>query len=103
MSNTEVEDTIKRLSANKYVQAVLIVNKEGQTIKSTLDESLSKKYSDLITKLVDQTIHVIREMDDEENKTNDLSFLRVRTKKHEILVAPDTDYLLIVIQDPEKS
>ncbi|CAG8674916.1 11776_t:CDS:2, partial [Gigaspora rosea] len=88
MSNTEVEDTIKRLSANKYVQAVLIVNKEGQTIKSTLDESLSKKYSDLITKLVEQTIHVIREMDDEENKTNDLSFLRVRTKKHEILVAP---------------
>ncbi|CAG8705604.1 5911_t:CDS:2, partial [Dentiscutata erythropus] len=86
MSNTEVEDTIKRLSANKYVQAVMIVNKEGQTIKSTLDESLSKKYTDLITKLVEQTIFVIKEMD--ETGTNDLSFLRVRTKKHEILVAP---------------
>ncbi|CAG8536516.1 4575_t:CDS:2, partial [Cetraspora pellucida] len=85
-SNTEVEETIKRLSANKYVKEVLIVNKEGQTIKSTLDETLSKKYSDLITKLVEQTTFVINEMD--EAGTNDLSFLRVRTKKHEILVAP---------------
>ena len=31
---------------------------------------------------------------------NDLTFLRVRSKKHEIMVAPDKDYLLIVIQNP---
>jgi dynein light chain roadblock-type len=31
---------------------------------------------------------------------NDLTFLRLRSKKHEIMVAPDKDYLLIIIQDP---
>ena len=31
---------------------------------------------------------------------NDLTFLRVRSRKHEILVAPDKDYILIIIQDP---
>jgi hypothetical protein len=31
---------------------------------------------------------------------DDLVFLRVRTKKHEVMVAPDKDYLLIVVQDP---
>ena len=31
---------------------------------------------------------------------NDLTFLRVRSKKHEIMVAPDKDYMLIVIQNP---
>lgn len=31
---------------------------------------------------------------------NDLTFLRIRSKKHEIMVAPDKDYLLIVIQNP---
>ena len=31
---------------------------------------------------------------------NDLTFLRVRSKKHEIMVAPDKDYLLIIIQNP---
>jgi len=31
---------------------------------------------------------------------DDLTFLRVRSKKHEIMVAPDKEYVLIVIQDP---
>ncbi|CAG8548132.1 16101_t:CDS:2 [Funneliformis mosseae] len=94
---SEVEENIKRLTANKHVQGVLIVNEDGQIIKSTLEPTLNKKYSDLITKLVEQTIFCIKEMDD----TNDLTFLRVRTKKHEILIAPDKEYLLITIQNPE--
>ena len=31
---------------------------------------------------------------------NDLTFLRIRSNKHEIMVAPDKEYLLIVIQNP---
>ena len=31
---------------------------------------------------------------------NDLTFLRIRSKKHEIMVAPDKEYVLIVIQNP---
>ena len=31
---------------------------------------------------------------------NDLTFLRIRSRKHEIMVAPDKEYILIVIQDP---
>jgi len=31
---------------------------------------------------------------------NDLVFLRVRSKKHEIMIAPDREYLLVVIQNP---
>jgi len=34
---------------------------------------------------------------------NDLTFLRIRSKKHEIMVAPDKDFLLVVIQDPSIS
>jgi dynein light chain roadblock-type len=32
--------------------------------------------------------------------TNELMFLRIRSKKHEIMVAPDKAYLLIVVQNP---
>ena len=35
-----------------------------------------------------------------ESGQNDLTFLRIRSKKQEIMVAPDKDYLLIIIQDP---
>jgi dynein light chain roadblock-type len=31
--------------------------------------------------------------------TNELGYLRVCSKKYEILVAPDADYILIVIQN----
>jgi len=46
------------------VQGVLIINEDGQIIKSTLDPTLNKKYSDLITKLVEQTTFFVKEMDD---------------------------------------
>jgi len=32
------------------------------------------------------------------NKTNELSFVRLRTGKEEILVAPDAEYILVVQQ-----
>ncbi len=28
------------------------------------------------------------------------AFLRLRSKKHEIMIAPDKDYILIVLQNP---
>ncbi|CAG8657045.1 21774_t:CDS:2, partial [Dentiscutata erythropus] len=61
---SEVEDIIKRLQANKHVQEVLIINDSGQIIKSSMDSGLSKQYSDLITKLIEQTVNVVKELDD---------------------------------------
>lgn len=40
---------------------------------------------------------MVRDLD----PTNDLSFLRLKSKLNEILVAPDKDFLLIVIQGPK--
>jgi len=47
-------------------------------------------------KLASKARSVIRTLDPQ----NDITFLRVRSKKHEIMVAPDKDYLLFVIQNP---
>ena len=33
---------------------------------------------------------------------NDLTFLRVSCKKYEMMIAPDKNYFLIVIQQPEQ-
>ena len=37
---------------------------------------------------------VVRTLDN----TNDLTFLRIRSKKHEIMISPDKEHMLIVIQ-----
>ena len=40
---------------------------------------------------------MIRDLD----PSNDLAFLRIKTKNEEILVTPDKDYMLIAVQGPK--
>jgi len=96
---SEVEETLKRLVGHKGVIGTIVVNNEGVPIKSTLDNPTTVQYSGLLNNLVDQAKTMFKELD----PSNDLTFLRIRTKKHEIMVAPDRDYLLIVIQNTQDS
>ena len=93
----EVEETLKRLVAHKGVIGTIVVNADGIPIKSTLDAHTTTQYSGLLNQLVDQAKTMFKEID----SGNDLTFMRLRTKKHEIMVAPDRDYLLIVIQNTQ--
>lgn len=68
----------------------------GIPIKSTLDNTTSVQYAGLISQLSDKARSVVRDLD----PTNDLTFLRIRSKKHEIMVAPDKEFILIVVQNP---
>jgi len=94
--SSEIDETIKRIQGHKGVIGVVVVNNSGVTIRTTLDNEQTSKYSGLLTQLAGKARSVVRELD----TTNDLTFLRIRSKKHEIMVAPDKDYMLIVIQDP---
>ncbi|KAJ3128381.1 Dynein light chain roadblock-type 2 [Nowakowskiella sp. JEL0407] len=93
---SEVEETIKRLSAHKGVEGIVVVNMEGISIRSTLDPEKTVQYAALITQLTAKARSVVRELDPQ----NDLTFLRIRSKKHEIMVSPDKEYILIVLQNP---
>lgn len=68
----------------------------GIPIKSTLDNSSTVQYAGLIHQLVMKARSTIRDIDPQ----NDLTFMRVRSKKNEIMIAPDKDFFLIVIQNP---
>lgn len=56
----------------------------GIPIKSTLDNALSVQYAAQVTQLLDKSRSMIKELD----SNNDLTFIRLRTKKHEVLVCP---------------
>ncbi|CAF1197324.1 unnamed protein product [Rotaria sp. Silwood1] len=94
MTQAEVDDTLKRIQEHKGVQGYLIINNEGIPIRSSLDTSLTQQYAALIKSLSDKARSTIREID----PTNELVFFRMRTKKHEILVAPEKEYTMIVLQ-----
>lgn len=93
---SEVEETLKRIQGQKGVQGIIIVNSEGIPIKTTLDNPSTVQYAGLIHQLVMKARSTVRDIDPQ----NDLTFLRVRSKKNEVMIAPDKDYILIVIQNP---
>ncbi|XP_006888950.1 PREDICTED: dynein light chain roadblock-type 2 [Elephantulus edwardii] len=93
---TEVEETLKRIQSHKGVIGTMVVNAEGIPIRTTLDNSSTVQYAGLLHQLTMKAKSTVRDIDPQ----NDLTFLRIRSKKHEIMVAPDKEYLLIVIQNP---
>jgi len=98
---SDAEDTLTRISRHPGVLAIMIVNLDGsfpRTMPSTQEHIDPAKYSALITPLAQMTRHCVRDLDPQ----NDLTFLRMRSKKHEILVAPDHEsgQLVIVVQEP---
>ena len=93
---SEVEETMRRIQSHPGVIGVIIVNAEGIPIRTTLDNSATTQYAALIQQLSSKAKSAVRDIDPQ----NDLCFLRIRTLKHEIMVAPDKEYLLIVVQSP---
>ncbi|KAG7281887.1 hypothetical protein CRUP_031136 [Coryphaenoides rupestris] len=97
MSGTtaEVEETLKRIDAHEGVIGTIVVNAEGIPIRTTLDNSTAVQYAGLLRQLMLQARSSVRDVDPQ----NDLTCLRIRSKKHEIMVAPENEFLLIVIQN----
>mmetsp|Transcript_26632 Transcript_26632/g.59575 ORF Transcript_26632/g.59575 Transcript_26632/m.59575 type:complete len:98 (+) Transcript_26632:94-387(+) len=94
--STEIEETMKRIQSHRGVKGVLICNAQGVPIRSNLPEDEEQTYSALISSLASKAVSVVRTLDE----TDELTFFRLRSKKHEIMIAPDKEYLLVVIQDP---
>ena len=145
----ELDEILKRITEIKNIAGVIVVNSEGITVKSTLENSLSVQvfpkfflnlflkgfcktaskyrpwnvkvyanilaspclkqilyfiivrisslqYSVLISQLSERAKSIVRDLD----PANELTYLRIKSRKHEILVAPEDDFILIVVQNP---
>ena len=88
----EVQDTIRRISENKSVQGVMIVNAHGDILQSTWNPNDQLKHAKAVSSIVRQAHSLLQENDP-------LSMITVRSLQREILVAPDGDYLLVVLQN----
>ena len=104
---SEVDERIERIRQHKGVKGLLIVNyredKDGgqsqpQFVRCTLpkDSPETNLYGVKLSSLARQARNLVRDLD----PSNDLTFLRITCKKYEMMIAPDKDYFLIVIQTP---
>jgi len=98
MSSSEVEETLKRVQSHKGVKGVIIMTTEGIPIRSTMAVEETENYTALVSQLAMKAAGVVRSLDE----SDELAFLRIRSKKQEIMIAPDKDYVLVVIQNPHE-
>jgi dynein light chain roadblock-type len=93
---SEIEDTMSRLTSQRGVLGIILMNSIGEVMRSTLDEYTGKHWATTIMQLAARARSVVRDMDPQ----NDLAFIKVKTKLYDIMVAPDREYVLILVQDP---
>jgi len=98
-SLSEVEETIARIKSHKNVEGVLIMNADGAIITSTLSDEESIENAALLSQLSMKASMMVNTMDPED----ELTFLRIRSHKREVMIAPEKEYLMVVIQTVESS
>jgi dynein light chain roadblock-type len=95
-----VEETEKRLRSHKGVHGFLVMNGDGIAIRSSMDKDETVHYAALVSRYVEKSRACIKRLDGDD----ELNFIRIRSAKHEVMIAPDfnngTDYYLVVVQDP---
>ncbi|XP_051916295.1 dynein light chain roadblock-type 2-like [Hippocampus zosterae] len=90
----EVEETLQRVEANRTVIGTIVANKEGIPVRSTFENSKAAKYAGLLRHLTIMATSTVRDIDPQ----NNLTVLRIGTKNQEIMIAPENDCLVIVLQ-----
>lgn len=110
---SEIEATISRISSYECVDRILIIksietedainsiimrsmiNESKPELKTDKEKSKEEAFAKIVPQLGREAKSMIKQLD----AKNDLTFLRVRTTMHEILIAPDKDYYLCVLQN----
>jgi dynein light chain roadblock-type len=104
---SEIEGTISRINSYDGVERILIIksNDQDDSYNSSFVRSMSKgdpndqgekaqQFRVKIPQIGKEARSMIRQLDPK----NDLTFLRIRTTNKEILIAPDKDFYLCVLQ-----
>ena len=93
-----MEIILERIQYHKGVMGLIIIGPDGIPIRSTMDNTTTLQYVGMCKTLCGIAQGVVRDTDPQ----NDLKILRVRTKKYEVIMAPENDEYLVVIQTGEQ-
>ncbi|KAH8981289.1 hypothetical protein EDB86DRAFT_442765 [Lactarius hatsudake] len=98
-------ETLSLLSSHRSVLGYLILSR-GQPISIIRHSGVvfegehGRKYATAIGKMIEGVQSALEEVSGEANEGDEIRFMRIRTKRHEIMISPDKRYLLAVLHDP---
>ncbi|KIM33081.1 hypothetical protein M408DRAFT_326738 [Serendipita vermifera MAFF 305830] len=99
----ELEQTLQKLSSHRTVLGVLLLSRASppSIIRHSgvvFDGEQGRKYAKAVGRIVDACKAGLDDIDGETQ--DDMKFMRIRTKRHELMISPDERYLLVVLHDP---
>ena len=91
-----IEEIFNQVNTHKGVEGIILSDQEGVPIKSTFnDEQTTYFYTTSASMFIKKCKNVVKELIEEE-----LTFIRIRTKLNEIMIAPEDEFIFIVVQNP---
>ena len=91
-----IEEIFNKVNTHKGVEGIILSDIEGVPIKTTFnDEQTTYYYTTAASMFIKKCKNVVKELIEE-----DLTFIRIRTKLNEIMIAPEDEFILIVDQNP---
>ncbi|EDW78110.1 uncharacterized protein Dwil_GK19376 [Drosophila willistoni] len=93
--SSDIEDMFERLLKLPGAEGAILVNGEGIPIRTSMDVMSSQKYAGKMTPLIKMARSMIRDVE----PGDDLSYLRLRTRRNELMVAAENDHMVILIQN----
>ncbi|KAH9930461.1 uncharacterized protein BXZ73DRAFT_47539 [Epithele typhae] len=101
----ELEQTLTVLTSHRSVLGYMLLSR-GQPVTIirhsgvVFEGEQGKKYASAIARIVQSVQVGLEEITSGQSDTDEIRFMRIRTKRHEILISPDERYLLAVLHDP---
>jgi dynein light chain roadblock-type len=98
---SEIENILARIKGHKSVEGYIVTNLKGDIIKTTYigeKKNEGDKIISFLPELVFKTQITVKNLD----HNDELQFLRIKTKNNELLIAPDKEFVLIVVHSPFK-
>lgn len=89
------DETLKKLKRFEGVKGVIVTTTEGLPISTTYETEKTEKIAAHITSLVGKARNVVSELEEE----GAMSFLTITTMNGEVLIAPEEEYILIVLKE----
>ncbi len=93
INRQEVKNIIRRFEEREGIRGVIICDSSGLPIDSNVEIELSEEIAAYVTSLIGKSRQVVEAL-----KEGVLNFIRLETSEGEVMVALETDLILIILK-----
>lgn len=98
----EVEEIVKHMvQKSRKVEGFVIFNVDGIVIRTNFSQEHAVHYVGLVLPFWQRTLAYVAELNTKDDKYEELQAVRLRSRKHEIIVTQRDAFIVAVVQRPE--